>query len=202
MNNINAEWQREFYLTHDKYRMQRQGTDCYKVVKGLTRILQLPTIAKLTTDNESVIGDFRLNRGEYGLEPYDEYAIKVDDTYGASFYILVHRKADTTFLCPILVGFEGENTCAMVKPTDNWRMREKVVIAAESGKKMTALAAMYASERGYSFIPVANDDLPTYLAKQQQKGCVVFDGAENEREIENTCRELRIPLRHCKLEGA
>lgn len=69
-------------------------------------------------------------------------------------------------------------------------------------KKMAALAAMYASERGYSFIPVANDDLPTYLAKQQQKGCVVFDGAENEREIENTCRELRIPLRHCKLEGA
>lgn len=124
MNNKSVEWQREFYLTHDKYRMQRQGTDCYKVVKGLTRILQLPTIAKLTTDNESVISDFRLNSGEYGLEPYDEYAIKVDDTYGASFYILVHRRADTTFLCPILVGFEGENTCAMVKPTDNWRMRE------------------------------------------------------------------------------
>lgn len=124
MNNKNAEWQREYYLTHDKYRMQRQGTDCYKVVKGLTRILQLPTIAKLTTDNESVISDFRLNSGEYGLEPYDEYAIKVDDTYGASFYILVHRKADTTCLCPILVGFEGENTCAMVMPTDNWRMRE------------------------------------------------------------------------------
>lgn len=124
MNNNSAEWQHEFYLTHDKYRMQGQGTDCYKVVKGLTRILQLPTIAKLTTDNESVIGDFRLNRGEYGLEPYDEYAIKVDDTYGASLYILVHRRADTTFLCPILVGFEGENTCAMVMPTDNWRMRE------------------------------------------------------------------------------
>lgn len=52
--------------------------------------------------------------------------------------------------------------------------REKVVIAAESGKKMTALAAMYASERGYSFIPVTNDDLPTYLSKQQQKGCVVL----------------------------
>lgn len=47
--------------------------------------------------------------------------------------------------------------------------REKVVIVAESGKKMAALAAMYASERGYSFIPVANDDLPTHLAKQQQK---------------------------------
>lgn len=124
MNNKNAEWQREFYLTHDKYRMQRQGTDCYKVVKSLTRILQLPTIAKLTTDNESVISDFRLNSGEYGLEPYDEYAIKVNDTYGASFYILVHRRADTTFLCPILVGFDGENTCAMVMPTDNWRMRE------------------------------------------------------------------------------
>ena len=80
--------------------------------------------------------------------------------------------------------------------------REKVVIAAESGKKMTALAAMYASERGYSFIPVTNDDLPTYLSKQQQKGCVVFEGVADEREIENTCRELRIPLRRCKLEGA
>lgn len=80
--------------------------------------------------------------------------------------------------------------------------REKVVIAAESGRKIAALAAMYASERGYSFIPVANDDLSTYLAKQQQKGCVMFDGAENEREIENTCRKLRIPLRRCKLEGA
>lgn len=78
--------------------------------------------------------------------------------------------------------------------------REKVVIAAEFGKKIAALAAMYASERGYSFIPVTNDDLPTYLSKQQQKGCVIFEGAENEREIENTCRELRIPLRQCKLE--
>ena len=80
--------------------------------------------------------------------------------------------------------------------------REKVVIAAESGKKMTALAAIYASERGYSFIPVTNDDLLTYLSKQQQKGCVVFEGVADEREIENTCRELRILLRHCRLEGA
>lgn len=80
MNNKNAEWQREYYLTHDKYQMQGKSAECYKVVKSLTRILQLPTIAKLTTDNESVISDFRLNSGEYGLEPYDEYAIKVDDT--------------------------------------------------------------------------------------------------------------------------
>lgn len=77
--------------------------------------------------------------------------------------------------------------------------RDKVVIAAESGKKMAALAAMYASERGYPFVPIGNDD---YLSKQQQKGCVIFEGAENEREIANTCRELRIPLRRCKLEGA
>lgn len=80
--------------------------------------------------------------------------------------------------------------------------RDKVVITAESGKKMAALAAMYASERSYLFVPVGNDDLPTYLSKQQQKGCVIFEGVENEREIANTCRELRIPLRRCKLEGA
>lgn len=78
--------------------------------------------------------------------------------------------------------------------------REKVVIVAESGQRMAALAAMYASEHGYLFVPVKNDDLPVYLAKQQQKGCVMFDGAENEREIESAYRKLRIPLRHCKLE--
>lgn len=59
MNNKNAEWQREFYLTHDKYRMQGQGTDCYKVVKDLTRILQLPTLrnSRPTTNQSSVISD-------------------------------------------------------------------------------------------------------------------------------------------------
>lgn len=80
--------------------------------------------------------------------------------------------------------------------------RDKVVIAAESGKKMAALAAMYASERGYPFVPIGNDDLPTYLSKQQQKGCVIFEGVNDEQKTANTCRELRIPLRQYKLGGA
>lgn len=80
--------------------------------------------------------------------------------------------------------------------------REKVVIAAESGRKIAALAAMYASERGYIFIPVANDDLLTYLSKLQQKGCVVFEGTNDEQEPADICHKLRIPLRRCKLEGA
>lgn len=79
--------------------------------------------------------------------------------------------------------------------------RDKVIIVAESDQKIAALAAMYASERGYLFVPVANDDLPTYLYKQQQKGCVMFDEAENGQEIESAYRKLCIPLRHCKLEG-
>lgn len=79
--------------------------------------------------------------------------------------------------------------------------RDKVVIAAESGKKMAALAAMYASERGYPFVPIANDDLPTYLSKQQQKGCVIFGGTKSEQEPADIYHKLRIPLRHCKLEG-
>ncbi len=80
--------------------------------------------------------------------------------------------------------------------------RDKVVIAAESGKKIAALAAMYASERGYLFVPVTNDDLPTYLAKQQQKGCVIFEENKSEQEPADICHKLRIPLRRCKLEGA
>lgn len=78
--------------------------------------------------------------------------------------------------------------------------RKKVVIAAESGEKMAALAAIYASERGYSFIPVTNDNLPTYLAKQQQKGCVIFGETKSEQEPADICHKLHIPLRHCKLE--
>lgn len=78
--------------------------------------------------------------------------------------------------------------------------RDKVVIVAESGQKIAALAAMYASERGYLFVSVTNDDLPAYLSKQQQKGCVVFEGTDDERETAYTCHELRIPLRRCKLE--
>ena len=79
--------------------------------------------------------------------------------------------------------------------------RKKVVIAAESGEKMAALAAIYASERGYSFIPITNDDLSTYLAKQQQKGCVIFGETKSEQEPADICYKLHIPLRHCKLEG-
>lgn len=78
--------------------------------------------------------------------------------------------------------------------------RDEVVIVAESGQKIAALAAMYASESGYIFVSIASDNLPTYLLKQQQKGCVIFEGADDERETANTCRELRIPLRCCKLE--
>lgn len=187
MNNINAEWQREYYLTHDKYRMHGQGTDCYKVVKGLTRILQLPTITKLTTDNESVISDFRLNRGEYGLEPYDEYTIKVDDTYGASLYILVHKRANATFLCPILVGFEGENTCAMVKPTDNWRMREMAAFVelrrAEEEFGVDGLMMAVNTRNGvYGYLSVLNESgnlLEAYTAKERS----VLDCAEEMADV-------------------
>ncbi len=81
--------------------------------------------------------------------------------------------------------------------------RDKVVIAAESGKKMAALAAMYASERGHLFSCLLQMMICPHISpNSSKKGCVIFDGAENEREIENTCRELRIPLRRCKLEGA
>ena len=80
--------------------------------------------------------------------------------------------------------------------------RYKVVIAAESGKKMAALAAMYASEHGYLFVPVTNDDLPTYLSKQQQKGCVIFGEAKSEQEPADICNKLHIPLRRCELGGA
>lgn len=43
-------------------------------------------------------------------------------------------------------------------------------------------------------------DAQTYLAKQQQKGCVIFGEAKSEQEPADTCHKLHIPLRRCKLE--
>lgn len=51
--------------------------------------------------------------------------------------------------------------------------REKVVIAAESGRKIAALAAMYASERGYSFIPVAMMICPHTSPNSSKRMCNV-----------------------------
>lgn len=143
MNNKILHSEYEFSVTHPKYRAQCQDTDCYKIIKNLTRILQLPTIAKITTDNESIAKDFLLKDNEYGLEPYNEYAIKLDDTYGTSLYILVHKKIGVTYICPIIVCSEDSGSCFVVEFTDNWRTREmKAFVKLEKAENEFGLAGL------------------------------------------------------------
>lgn len=108
-------------ITNPKYQLQE---DAYSfLAKSTNRIIQLPTIAKLTTDNRSVIQDFPIDYDTYGLEPYNEYAIKVNDGYDTSLYLFVHFRGSKTYLLPVLIGFQSGTSCSPVNLTDNWRMR-------------------------------------------------------------------------------
>lgn len=111
-------------ITNPKYQAVNKRTNCYDLINKTDRFIQLSTITKITTDNESIASDFPLKTDEYGLEPYDDYGIKVDDTYGTSLYVFVHKKNDHTCLLPILSGFSGEDKCDVILFTSNWRMRE------------------------------------------------------------------------------
>ena len=108
-------------IANPKYQLQEDAYDF--VVKKATRIIQLPTIAKLTTDNRSIINDFPIEYDTYGLEPYNEYSIKINDGYDTSLYLFVHFRGSKTYLLPVLVGFQSENSCSPINLTDNWRMR-------------------------------------------------------------------------------
>ena len=88
-----------------------------------SRMIQLSTIAKLTTDNRAFIEDFPIDFDMHGLEPYNEYVIKVNDTYETSLYIFVHYRGNKTYLFPVLIGFDATYPSSPLNLTDNWRAR-------------------------------------------------------------------------------
>ena len=115
------DWIKECEIINPKYQC---GVDAYEfLMNNSSRIIQLSTIAKLTTDNKSIITDFPINYDIKGMEPYSNYTIKVCDTYGTVLYIFVHSKGATTYLLPVVIGFEDGAFCAPMKLTDNWRIR-------------------------------------------------------------------------------
>lgn len=91
------------------------------------RIIQLPTISRLTTNNSSIVEDFPVSevlRFGTGVNPYDKYIIRVCDTYATELNIIVHQHDDYALLCPIVLGFKSGNACSFIKLTDNWRIRD------------------------------------------------------------------------------
>lgn len=113
-------------LLHPKYQGQADGAaECLR--KNEFRVIQLPTIAKLTTDNESVVKDFPVRTGlrmGTGVSPYSQYTIRVCDAEGAELDIVVHQHDEYALLCPIVTGFRQGQACAFLFHTDNWRIRE------------------------------------------------------------------------------
>lgn len=163
MNIDDVDWEKECSITNQKYQLLDEGIECYNAIKMQNRIMQLRTVAKLTTDNESIIKDYPLCVSGYGMDPYNEYAIKVADTYGTTLYILVHKRPSITCLLPILVGFQNNNTCSTVNMTSNWRMRyaEKSYITYESSRKefgVPGIMMVLNTESGiYSYISIAQN---------------------------------------------
>lgn len=114
----------ECSLLNPKYQLQTEYNTYDYLIKNCNRIIQLPTIAKLTTDNKSLINDFPIDFDMFGLEPYLEYVIKVEDAEGTYLYIFVHYKMEKTYLLPIVIGFKSDVSCSPLNFTDNWRIRE------------------------------------------------------------------------------
>lgn len=98
--------------------------DAYDFVTNNTkRVIQLSTIAKLLTDNKALIEDFPIEYKTFGMEPYNNYAIKVCDTYGTALYVFVHYLGNYTYLFPIVSGFNSDVSCSPLHLTENWRVR-------------------------------------------------------------------------------
>lgn len=118
------DYEKQCSLINEKYQLEKEVNNSFQYIKNnLSRVIQLSTIAKLTTDNHSIINDFPIDYDIYGLEPYFEYTIKVSDTFGTELYIFVHYKGNKTYLLPLVVGFESNSMCSSLKITDNWRTR-------------------------------------------------------------------------------
>ena len=114
-------WYEACAIINPKY---NNKTDAYDFLQNnSSRVIQLSTVAKLTTDNNSVISDFPIDYDTKGMEPYNEYVIKVCDTYDAVLYIFVHHKSETTYLLPVVSGFDEDINCSTIRTTDNWRTR-------------------------------------------------------------------------------
>ena len=119
---MSEDWSYECSLIHPKYQWSTNNLYDY-VINHSQRVIQLSTVAKLTTDNNSIISDFPVDYNIFGMEPYHDYLIKVNDTYDSTLYIFVHYRNSKTFLLPVVMGFHSEVSCSVMKLTDNWRAR-------------------------------------------------------------------------------
>ena len=118
-----TEYAYECSLQNPKY--QYKNVDAYGfLMNNFNRMIQLTTVAKLTTDNDSMLKDFPIDYDYYGFEPYSDYVIKVNDTEDLSLYIFVHYEPTKTYLFPVCLGFKSGFSCSPLDFTDNWRARE------------------------------------------------------------------------------
>ena len=99
------------------------------------RTIQLSTIAKLTTDNQSIIKDFPISKNKIGAPPYNRYCIKVSDTENTTLYILVSQHENFVYLCPIVSGFKENNYTDILQFTHSWRTRCFKLVELENSIK-------------------------------------------------------------------
>lgn len=109
-------------LNNERYHWGCDDVD--KVLKQNNyRTIQLSTVAKLTTDNQSIIKDFPIKKGSIGACPYKQYCIKVADTEGTILYILVSQHGKYVNLLPIVSGFKQGEYTDVLHLTSNWRAK-------------------------------------------------------------------------------
>lgn len=115
-----------FDLNNEKYQIPIEDA-VTTLEQNDFRVIQLPTVAKLTTDNVSVCKDFPIReiiKMGTGVVPYSKYVIRVKDTYEVELNIVVHQYSEYALLCPIVLGFKTGNPCSYLNLTENWRIRD------------------------------------------------------------------------------
>ena len=108
---------RLFAVVADKY--QAEGNP-EVVLKGCEdRIIQLPDLALLTTDDASARNEFPIGAEDRWNMPFSRYEILIRDTFGSELRLAITEMAEETQIIPVILGFSEGNVEAIGRLTDN-----------------------------------------------------------------------------------
>lgn len=123
---------RLFAVVADKY--QAEGNP-EVVLKGCEdRIIQLPDLALLTTDDASARNEFPIGAEDRWNMPFSRYEILIRDTFGSELRLAITEMAEETQIILVILGFSEGNVEAIGRLTSN-------------GKSATLSSAGYFEER-------------------------------------------------------
>lgn len=115
----------DFEINDGKYQDRNASWEASDSLLSLCgdRVIQLPTLARLTSDDPSMVSEFPVKEAPLLCEPYDRYLIRVLDTEGTELQVCVWHDGDDVVLVPVITGFEDGLATTPALPTQNGKAR-------------------------------------------------------------------------------